>query len=229
MKFITAVRFFDNISYVVTFEQTDPFYVLDLSNPEQPKVLGEFEVTGFSEFMHPIKEDNSMLLTVGQDADETGMITGFQVSIFNSTNPTDPKLVDRLVIGDENGHTSSASTWDAKSFRYIQVDEVGLVIIPLSSYNYWTNINFDGFAVFDIDLNASESIIKREILINHEYEEGCYCPPYTYLPTRSFVFDGKLMTLKNQVVVSTELVSPEYETQWTHSFINPSEDCCNHW
>jgi len=223
-EFITAVRFFDNISYVVTFEQTDPFYVLDLSNPEEPKVLGEFEVTGFSEFMHPIKEDNSMLLTVGQDADETGMITGFQISIFNSTDPTDPKLVDRLVIGNENGETYSASTRDEKSFRYIQLDEGGILIIPMNSHNWDSGLNFDGFAVFDIDLNASESLIKREILINHENDNGCYCYPSIWLPPRSFVFDGNLMTLKNQNVVSTDLVSPEHETKWTHSF---AQDCCN--
>merc|ERR1711897_79233 len=44
---ITAVRFFDNISYVVTFERTDPFYVLDLSDHTDPKILGELEVPGF--------------------------------------------------------------------------------------------------------------------------------------------------------------------------------------
>jgi len=70
------VRFFDNISYVVTFERTDPFYVLDLSDPLDPKILGELEIPGFSQFMHPIKEDNSMLITVGQAADENGRVLG---------------------------------------------------------------------------------------------------------------------------------------------------------
>jgi len=49
---ITAVRFFDNVSYVVTFERTDPFYILDLTDHTNPKILGELEIPGFSEFMH---------------------------------------------------------------------------------------------------------------------------------------------------------------------------------
>jgi hypothetical protein len=228
MKFITAVRFFDTISYVVTFEQTDPFYVLDLSDPMDPKILGEFQVTGFSEFMHPINEDNSMLLTVGQGADENGDITGFQISIFNSTIPNDPKLVDRFVISvDDNSLTSSASTWDEKSFRYIQVGEVGRLILPLYSYNWVTDVNFDGFAVFGVDLNGSESLITREILINHYTEEkwnsnGWNCN--IRLPIRSFVFDGNLMTMKDSNVVSTDLVSQE--TKWSLS-LEETENCCS--
>jgi len=225
---ITAVRFFDNVSYVVTFERTDPFYVLDLSDPMDPKILGELEIPGFSEFMHPINDDNSMLLTVGQDADEDGRVTGFQISIFNSTVPNDPKLVDRLVIasGDES-FASSSSSWDERAFRYIQVDGIGRLIIPLNVYS-WSSTSeqetFDGFAVFGVDLNRSENVITREINIDHHDDDetygytdsrGCYCSPM-WLPERSFVFDGNLMTMKRSSVVSTNLVSEE--ENWSHSF-----------
>jgi len=227
-EIITAVRFFDNISYVVTFERTDPFYVLDLSDPMDPKILGELEVPGFSEFMHPIKADNSMLLTVGQDADEDGWVTGFQISIFDSTIPNDPKLVDRLVMNS----TSSSSSWDERAFRYIQVGEVGRLVIPLYTYS-WNDDNFgsadtfDGFTVFGVDLNRTE-MITREIDINHwedyKTEKGCYC--YTEgLPERSLVFDGNLMTMKGSSVVSTDLVSQE--TQWSLS-LPDDESCCNY-
>jgi len=226
---ITAVRFFDNVSYVVTFERTDPFYVLDLSDPMDPKILGELEIPGFSEFMHPINDDNSMLLTVGQDADEDGRVTGFQISIFNSTVPNDPKLVDRLVIASGDGSSaSSSSSWDERAFRYIQVDGIGRLIIPLNVYS-WSSTSeqesFDGFAVFGVDLNRSENVITREINIDHRSEDGetygytdsrgCYCSPM-WLPQRSFVFDGNLMTMKRSSVVSTNLVSEE--ENWSHSF-----------
>jgi hypothetical protein len=220
LQSITAVRFFDNLSYVVTFERTDPFYVLDLSDPMEPKILGELEIPGFSEFMHPITDDNSMLITIGKDADERGRVTGFQISIFDSTVPTDPKLVDRLVIG--GGSMGSSASWDERAFRYIQVGDVGRLIIPLSS------MSFDGFTVFGVDLSKTESMITREIDINHEAETGfdersCWCD-YVWLPQRSFVFDGNLMTMKSASVVSTDLVS--HETNWFMSFENKSPDCC---
>lgn len=225
---ITAVRFFDNLSYVVTFERTDPFYVLDLSDPMEPKILGELEIPGFSEFMHPITDDNSMLITIGKDADERGMVTGFQISIFDSTVPTDPKLVDRLVIG--GGSTRSSASWDERAFRYIQVGDVGRLIIPLYSYTWdgESSESFDGFTVFGVDLSKTESMITREIDINHEAETGfdersCWCD-YVWLPQRSFVFDGNLMTMKSASVVSTDLVS--HETNWFMSFENKSPDCC---
>merc|ERR1719410_1417143 len=216
---ITAVRFFDNISYVVTFERTDPFYVLDLSDHTDPKILGELEVPGFSEFMHPIRGDNSILLTVGKDADENGFVTGFQISIFDSTIPNDPKLVDRLVIKN----TSSDSSWEERAFRYIQVGDVGRLIIPLYSYS-WDRVgnyenSFDGFTVFGVDLSRTD-MITREIDINHWLDTGrrCYCS----FPGRSFVFDGNLMTMKGSSVISTNLVSEE--TQWTLSL--QDKECC---
>ncbi len=194
-----------------------------------PIVTGELEVPGFSEFMHPIKADNSVLLTVGQDADENGVVTGFQISIFDSTNPSDPQLVDRLVL--EGG--SSESSWDERAFRYIQVGDVGRLIIPLSQYNYdrfGNSINtIDGFTVFGINLNNTETIITRELDINH-YENqgfydsrGCYCGG-VWLEARSMVFDGNLMSMKSSKVVSTDLGSGE--TQWTLSLTN-GNDCCN--
>lgn len=231
MQTITAVRFFPKISYVVTFERTDPFYVLDLSDPTDPKILGELEIPGFSEFMHPIKADNSMLITVGQDANESGRVTGFQISIFDSTEPTDPKLVDRLVIGNEGGSTGSESSWDERAFRYIQVGDVGRLIIPLYSYS-WDRVGsqsqtFDGFSVFGVDLNKTEEMITQEININHyqsQYDSmGCYCS-HAYLPSRSFVFDGNLMTMKSSNIVSTDLVSKE--TQWTLTLEDKSNCWC---
>lgn len=231
-ELITAIRFFDKVSYVVTFERTDPFYVLDLSDPMNPMVLGELEVPGFSEFMHPITADNSVLLTVGRDADENGVVTGFQISIFDSTNPSDPQLVDRLVLEG----TSSDSSWDERAFRYIQVGDVGRLIIPINEYNYdrfGNSINrIDGFTVFGINLNNTESMITREIDINHYQENsygyvdssGCYCGG-VWLPARSMVFDGNLMSMKSSTVLSTDLGSGA--THWNLTLTN-GDNCCNY-
>jgi len=238
---ITAVRFFDNISYVVTFERTDPFYVLDLSDPMDPKILGELEIPGFSQFMHPIKEDNSMLITVGQAADENGRVLGLQISIFNSTVSTDPKLIDRLVIEDDKDSSSGSSvSWDERAFRYIRVGDIGRLIIPVSIYSHGWDIfeddfeNFEGFMVFGVDLTKTENMITQEIKINHWQNEeekdyyttdflACYCG-YTWLPERSMVFDGNLMTLKNQEVISTNLVT--HESQWNLT-LKDDDHCCD--
>ena len=64
---VYAVRFVGDVGYVVTFRQIDPLYTLDLADPEQPRVLGELKIPGYSAYLHPIGED--LLLGIGQDAE----------------------------------------------------------------------------------------------------------------------------------------------------------------
>eukprot|EP00529_Nitzschia_sp_RCC80_P041398 CAMPEP_0113453596 /NCGR_PEP_ID=MMETSP0014_2-20120614/7435_1 /TAXON_ID=2857 /ORGANISM="Nitzschia sp." /LENGTH=946 /DNA_ID=CAMNT_0000344987 /DNA_START=366 /DNA_END=3206 /DNA_ORIENTATION=+ /assembly_acc=CAM_ASM_000159 len=239
-EIITAVRFFDDVSYVVTFEQTDPFYVLDLSDVDNPVVLGELEIPGFSQFMHPIKDgDSTMLITVGQDADANGRRTGLQISIFDSTNATDPKLVDKLLVeNDPNTSSDTGAAWDERAFRYIQVGDLGRLIIPVQMYAHsWDEFgntlwnNFEGFMVFGVDISKEVDLIERRGMINHTrstypYEKpgvngGCYC--YAQLPERSLVFGGNVMTMKNQKVVSTDLTSDEM--LWTLD-LGQALECC---
>mmetsp|Transcript_21158 Transcript_21158/g.52023 ORF Transcript_21158/g.52023 Transcript_21158/m.52023 type:complete len:863 (+) Transcript_21158:87-2675(+) len=133
----TAVRFLDDIAYAVTFERIDPLYTVDLSNPDDIKILGELEVTGFSEYLHPI--EGGKILAVGQETDDSGSIIGLQVSLFGASDPTELSLINRLVLlNGENGSTSSGASWEPKAFRYFTVDELGILIIPVTKYS-WNN------------------------------------------------------------------------------------------
>ena len=133
----TAVRFFDNIAYAVTFEQTDPFYVLNLTDPTDPQAIGELNVTGFSEYLHPINDDNSVLIAVGQAATDDGRILGLQISLFDARDPTNPQLLDRLVVEDsEDQWSSSTVSWDERAFRYLNLGDIGRLIIPISIYSW---------------------------------------------------------------------------------------------
>jgi uncharacterized secreted protein with C-terminal beta-propeller domain len=107
---IFAVRFMGTKGYVVTFEQIDPLYTLDLTDPTEPKVIGELKVTGFSSYLHPIGDD--WLLAVGQEADEEGRIIGMAVSIFDVRDLAEPKLVHRYLIEDEDDTWSGSEALD---------------------------------------------------------------------------------------------------------------------
>ena len=63
---IKSVRWFDDLAIVVTFRQTDPLYAVDLSDPADPRLLGELKIPGFSEYLHPLGEHR--LIGMGQDA-----------------------------------------------------------------------------------------------------------------------------------------------------------------
>src|SRR5690606_5418097 len=104
-----AVRFMGNRGYVVTFQQIDPLFALDLSNPAHPQLVGELEMPGFSTYLHPVGEN--YLIGIGRDADLTGRVQGVQVSLFDVTNLAQPRLIERFVI-DTGGYAFSEATYE---------------------------------------------------------------------------------------------------------------------
>ncbi len=103
---VYAVRFAGAQAYVVTFRRTDPLYVLDLSDPTDPKTVGELEIAGFSDDLFPLP--GGLLLGVGKDADANGRVLGLKVALFDVSNPAQPSERGTLVFGT----TGSASALD---------------------------------------------------------------------------------------------------------------------
>ncbi len=123
---IYAVRYFGDLATVVTFRQTDPLYVLDLSDPARPRQLGELKVPGFSTYLHPVGDDR--LLGVGQDADASGRVTGFQLSLFDLSDLSAPTQVHRLSLGEG----WSPASEDSRAFTYDP--QRRLVLLPFTSW-----------------------------------------------------------------------------------------------
>ena len=119
---VYAVRFVGDVGYVVTFRQIDPLYTLDLSVPEQPRVLGELKIPGYSAYLHPIGDD--LLLGIGQDATEEGRPLGTQVSIFDVSDLRRPTRLHRLALGQ--GWSEAESDHHAFLFW----PRAGLVVVP---------------------------------------------------------------------------------------------------
>ncbi len=115
---------------MVTFRQTDPLYVLDLSDPAQPRLRGELKVPGFSTYLHPVGDDR--LLGVGQDADADGRVTGMQLSLFDLSDPAAPTQLDRLSLGE--GWSPAAE--DSRAFGYDV--ERRLAVLPFMSWSAGT-------------------------------------------------------------------------------------------
>jgi uncharacterized secreted protein with C-terminal beta-propeller domain len=122
---IRAVRYFGDIAAVVTFRQTDPLYLLDLSG--DPRVLGELKVLGFSTYLHPLGD--GLLLGLGQNATSTGQVSGMQVSVFDVSDLSHPVLRDRLRLGEG----WSAALDDSRAFGYDPGRR--LATFPFTSYD----------------------------------------------------------------------------------------------
>ena len=87
---IYSARFIQDKGYLVTFRQTDPFYVLDLSNPRKPEIKGELKIPGYSSYLHPISKDR--ILGVGKEGSKV------KVSLFDVSSPSNPKEANTFVL-----------------------------------------------------------------------------------------------------------------------------------
>ncbi len=133
---IFSVRFIGEVGYVVTFRQTDPLYVVDLRDPGNPTVTGELKIPGYSAYLHPIGDGR--LIGVGQEATDEGFTIGAKVSLFDVSDPTDPREVDTWVL--EGGYTEVE--WDHHAFLYWAPEN--LAVLPLQD---WSTGFFGGVAL----------------------------------------------------------------------------------
>jgi len=91
---IYSARFLGDTGYFVTFRQTDPLFAVDLKDPDNPKILSELKISGFSEYLHFYGEDR--LLGIGMEADEeTGITDGMKLSMFDISDPMDVQEISK--------------------------------------------------------------------------------------------------------------------------------------
>jgi hypothetical protein len=195
---------------------------LDL-NPATAEILGELKITGFSAYLHSINDANTLLVGVGQEADENGNILGLQVSLFDASDPTNPILVHKATVEEEKDTWSSSDVlFDFLAFRYVPLGpEVGIVIIPVrvESWNQGKTGNFDGFYVYDV---SPDGIVLRTTISHVESEAFYGCYSSAQLPQRSMVFNGNVTTLKGHSVFSTDLDTGS--TTWMFELDQPTAD-----
>ena len=128
---IYAARFMGDTAYLVTFYQTDPLFVVDLSNPENPEIKGELKIPGFSDYLHPYGE--GLLIGVGQDGTESGTTRHIKISLFDVSDKENPKEISKLVYGESGGYSYSAAQNDHKA--YLTFSDSGEFAVPIYEYD----------------------------------------------------------------------------------------------
>ncbi len=171
---IRSVRFDGERGYVVTFKKTDPLYVLDLYDPQRPRILGELKIPGFSTYMHRL--DRHHLLSIGFDADDHGDFAYFDgviLQIFDVSDPADPKLLHKEVIGTRGSSSEAAA--DHLAFNYFPAR--GLLGVPMTiceggdDGRYGQDMTFSGLLVYDVSVERG---FERMGGVNHGHA-GATC------------------------------------------------------
>ena len=154
---VYSARLMGDIGYFVTFRETDPLFSADLSDPHNPKIIGELKIPGFSEYLHPYGEGK--LLGIGMDVDEETVATeGVKLSMFDISDPSDVKEENQYILEDMYG------TDVGYDYKAVFVD-VGKNLFGFLSYGdstvytIFTYDKEDGFReVFSRTLNWTGSV-----------------------------------------------------------------------
>jgi len=123
-----GVRFVGTRAYAVTFRLTDPLYVLDLADPQDPTIAGELELPGFSDHLLPLP--NGLLLGVGHDATPDGQRAGVQLALFDVADAAQPRLLQRLSLGAAG--SSSAMDHSRQGMSLVMRDQVARLALPVT-------------------------------------------------------------------------------------------------
>ncbi len=164
---IYAVRFIGTTGYVVTFRQTDPLYVIDISEPTNPTVAGELKILGYSAYLHPVAD--GMLIGIGQDADESGRTEGTQVSLFDVSDPANPERIDQITF--EGGY--SQAEWDHHAFLFWAAED--LLFAPYQMWNWDEKTEKESFDAGALAIRVGDGSLTHETTLRNGLDG-----PFTY-------------------------------------------------
>ncbi len=188
---IYAVRFKAGFAYVVTFEQVDPMYKLDLSDPGNPEILGELHEEGVSDYLHDITDD--LMVGVGRTAetvDGVTRFTGVKIALYDTTG-NDPASLDTFIV--EGQYSYTPVVYDHKAFVYFErpAENKTYIAVPVVTYgNYWDDYS-QGIYVFEINYDGTMDLLAH---VSHETE--------TYYDSidRSLFIGGEFYTVSRRQV-----------------------------
>ena len=164
---IWSARFVEDRAYIVTFENIDPLWTIDLSDPTNPTIMGELKVPGVSTYIHPLSDDAILTIGLGPADEETGLGLDWshtRLSLFDVSNFSNPQLTQALSLSPvddpDNGWSwaYSEATWEHKAFQYWAPK--GMLAIPMNTYKYDYYYDDSGKYHYDYDWVSKLMIVN---------------------------------------------------------------------
>jgi len=209
-----ASRFIGDRAYLVTFRVTDPLYVLDVGNPHDPFIVGELELPGYSDYLHPVND--GLLIGLGKDAipattngwgDGRGAwYQGVKLALFDVSNPSEPQVADSRIIGKRG--TESPALYQPHSFAYLPKSDNAnaRIAFPLvlhnetlqsTSPNAWSDWTANIMATIEVDERA-EKFVDVSDWVFESREAGHRYSPVSLEDDRAIIgSDGGLYAIHN--------------------------------
>lgn len=199
---IYSVRFMGNRAYMVTFVQTDPLFVIDLSDPTNPTVLGELKIPGYSTYLHPYDEnhligfgENTKVVNYGYG--DQVVTDGMKMALFDVTDPNNPTEMYSVNIGGKG--TYSELLYNHKALLFSK--EKNIIAFPISTTGEDYEVTFQGAIVYGLSLeNGFE---EKGRITNIENDINKYYPRNSI--QRIIYINDTLYTLSRNLIKATDI------------------------
>ncbi len=168
-----SVRFAGDTAYAVTFRQTDPLFVIDLSDVKNPKVVGELKIPGFSKYLHPVGDN--LVLGIGEGGDENGTDGSAEIKLFDVSDPKNPKCVDTFNMKNTDIND------DHRAFVSLGNGRYGVIIEQYDD----VYVNVSRVKALVVDINDSK--ISKTEYFTAPVNDDLYRTRATYIGDNLFV------------------------------------------
>ncbi|MFH1364374.1 MAG: beta-propeller domain-containing protein [Candidatus Aenigmatarchaeota archaeon] len=177
---IYSVRFIGDRGYMVTFKKIDPLFVIDLSQPTNPTVLGKLKIPGYSDYLHPYDENH--IIGIGKDTVEGESETrdfawyqGIKIALFDVSDVENPIEEHKIIIGDRG--TDSYALQDHRAFLFSK--EKNLLVIPIllaeiedkNKVEDWSYGDYVYQGAYVYDLTAEDGFDLRGRITHYDSDE----------------------------------------------------------
>lgn len=211
---IYSVRFMGDKGYIVTYKNVDPLFVIDLSNPNNPKVLGELKIPGYSDYLHPYKDN--YLIGFGKDTvvkgyydwegklQETAYEVGMKIALFDVSDFNNPKELYSIKVGDRGSYSEILNNHKALLFS----EEKNIIAFPayVTTSNSidsrgipeYGRLTFDGALIYELSLDKGFELKGKITHQNDNYD-------YQKTVQRILYINDILYTISSKVIKANDI------------------------
>ncbi len=209
---VQSVRFNGPLATVVTFEMTDPFYTIDLTNPKNPIIRAGLEVTGFSTYQHPWF--NQTVIGIGYEADDNGRILGIKLALYDVSDWDNPVEIGKplVLLNGDNGWIYSEALHNHKAI--LINEERGFIGFAMQK-SYWTIQTYElasEYMIFSIDplreqpIQIDASVGHMDLyLANRAYYQNLYRYSYDFSVERAVYIGDYLYVISGEAISSHDM------------------------
>ncbi|HBN10395.1 MAG TPA: hypothetical protein DD392_00175 [Ruminococcus sp.] len=205
---IKSVTFSGNTGYIVTYQQTDPLFAIDFSDPSNPVITDEFKINGYSSFLY--QWNDGLLLGFGIDADENGIELGLKLTMFDVSDNGDLKECGTYKLSGEYAHSvMSEAVYDRKALLLSRDRNIIGFPVMYSEYGGKFVYSYNIFSYNDGEFSEKGVLYtsdESEYYNNgYDFRRGIYIGDYIYA-----ISDREIVSADINSMNETDRISLEY-------------------